>query len=270
MPAKRELKLPSFLSKKLKEEINEILNDYQSGSQEINEKILQVLLKVNSVKKIKLLIELFKLNFDTFQIVQNTMKWLENSIEKENIENIKSKIRRRLHSYQTKINKIFRQIRKHLKPSIKILTISNSKTIFDLIFLIHTKNYSPEVFVLTSLPGGEGRVMYQKLKSYGISSHLVEDNKMKKFVNEADIVLVGADKILPGKWFINKVKTKKLVTIAKSFGKKVFLVSLKEKVMKENELNSYSKTEKDFNQYRTDKNLFEKIDLSLIDEIFIA
>lgn len=270
MPTKRKLKLPNLLSEQLKKDVNEIIYDYQSGSQEINEKILKLMLKVRSIKKIKLLIDLFKVNFDTFQIVQNTMNWLENLVEKENLTSIKEKIQKKLNSYQSRIDKIFKQIKKHLKPSIKILTISNSKTIFDLILLTHMKNYSPEVFVLTSLPGGEGKVMYKKLKANKVNVHLVDDKEMKKFIINTDFILLSSDKILLGGWFINKVKTKKIVTTAKSLGKQVFLIALKEKIMKKNGLKRYSNTEKDFKQYRFDKNLFEKIDLNLIDEIFIA
>ncbi|MFN4110685.1 MAG: hypothetical protein ACK4G1_00290, partial [Ignavibacteria bacterium] len=130
--------------------------------------------------------------------------------------------------------------------------------------IIHSRNYKPIIFILESKPGGEGNLIYQKLKKLEMKVHFVKDKEMKKIIDQVDLILIGADKILLKKWFINKVKTKKLLTLARQKGRPVLLLAFREKIIK---------TEipiKHFQKLRPDKNLFEKIDLKLVDEILIG
>lgn len=270
MPEKTKIEQPKFISPQLIKEINSILNDYTSGSQEINEKILKLLLKVHSKKAFNYLIEIFKINFTSFQIVQNTLSELEKLLSRKNLKETRLQIRKNLDRYQKRIEKIFNQIKKHIKPSVKILTISNSKTVFDLVKLMHEKKYEPNIFVLISLPGGEGKILHQKLKKHKINSRLIPDKEMRKILNKIDIVITGADKIIDGQFFLNKIKTKRLLTAAREKNKPSFLVTLKEKIVKESDLIVQSKTTASSRNIRFEKNLFEWIDLNLIDEIFIS
>lgn len=249
----------------LTDEINSILNDFTSGSQELNEKILKLFLKIKSKKSLVFLIQLFKENFSSFEIIQNNLSRLEKDLERKNISEIKKEIKKNLKSYEQRIEKLFKKIKKHIYVNAKILTISNSKTIFDVIKLLHQNDYQPEIFVLESRPGGEGKIFHKKLKSENIKSILIKDSQLEDTVKKVDFVLVGADRIYPDKWFLNKVKTKRLVRVARKNSIPVFILALKEKIQKEKDSRN-----KKLTTFRYDKNLFEKIELRLIDEIFLA
>lgn len=270
MLKKIKIELPKSISFRLSKEVEAILYDYYSGSLEINEKILRLLLKIRSQKNLLFLIELFKTNFSSFEIIQKNLTEIETLLINGNLRDVKNWIRKNLDLYQKRIIRIFTQLKKYLKPEIKILTISNSKTIFDLLSLIYSNKYDPEVFVLMSLPGGEGKIFYEKLVSKKISSHLISDNDINKVLNKVDLVIVGADRILLGKWFINKIKTKKLLRLAKKKKKTSFLVSFEEKIMKDKKIDNTIVNDKKSKRVRFDKNLFERIDVRLVDEIFIA
>lgn len=270
MSKKIKIEFPKSISRSLAKEIEEILYDYYSGSQEINEKILRLLLKIRSQKNLLFLIKLFKTNFSSFEIIQSTLTEIERLLIDGNLKVVKNWIWKNLDLYQKRITKIFTQLKKHLKPEIKILTISNSKTIFDLLSLIYSKKYDPEVFVLMSLPGGEGKIFYEKLLAEKISSHLIRDDDMNKILDRVDLVIVGADRILLGKWFINKIKTKKLLKLARQKKKTSLLVSFREKIMKDKKIDNGIAINKKSKKVRLDKNLFERINFCLVDEIFIA
>lgn len=264
MTKKVKIEFPHFISQKLTRDIETILFDYSSGSQEINEKILKLILRLHSKRTLKFLIEIFKDNFQTFQVVQETLNEIERNLDKEELNSIKQKIRENLKANSKRIEAIFDKLKTKLKSDIKILTISNSKTVYETIRFIHSKNYKPEIFVLESKPGGEGILLYQKLKQLEMKVHLVKDKEMKKILGQVDLILIGADKILLNKWFINKVKTKKLLTLAKQKELPVLLLAFREKIIKTETLIEHSQ------KLRPDKNLFEKIDLKLVDEILIG
>jgi translation initiation factor 2B subunit (eIF-2B alpha/beta/delta family) len=94
---------------------------------------------------------------------------------------------------------------------------------------------------------------------------LIKDSQLEDTVKKVDFVLVGADRIYPDKWFLNKVKTKRLVRAARKNSIPIFILALKEKIQKEKDSRN-----KKLTTFRYDKNLFEKIELRLIDEIFLA
>lgn len=264
---KQLIQAPGYISETIAKDIQEIIFDYHSGSQELTEKILKLLLRIKSRKTFEFVIQVFKKNFKSFEAIQNILHEIENRLNKYPLNNIKYFIRKRLNTYNKRILKIFKKLKPKLFREIKFLTISNSKTIFDLLKQIHSNNYNPMVFVLKSFPGGEGKILFHKLKTFGISSELIDDSKISPIIDLSDIVLIGADRILAEKWFINKIGTKKLVKLANKKSKPVFLIALNEKFIKTERYQSYKKEKLTL---RYDRNLFEKIELNLISEIFIA
>ncbi|MFN4111682.1 MAG: hypothetical protein ACK4G1_05360, partial [Ignavibacteria bacterium] len=183
MTKKVEIKFPHFISQKLAKDIKTILFDFSSGSQEINEKILKLILRLQSKRTLKFLIEFFKDNFQTFQVVQETLYEIERNFDKEELNNIKQKIRENLKANSKRIEAIFYKLKPKLKSGIKILTISNSKTVYETIRIIHLRNYKPVIFILESKPGGEGNLIYQKLKKLEMKVHFVKDKEMKKIID---------------------------------------------------------------------------------------
>ncbi|MCX8056922.1 MAG: hypothetical protein N3F03_04855 [Ignavibacteria bacterium] len=270
MRYKKKLTLPSFITDKQSQELFQILNDYSSGSQEILEKIFKFLIRIRSPKKLSFIIQLFKNNFVHFQVIQTSLNELEKILKTKTINHVKNQIIKQLSNYQKRIENVFTRLEKYLKPSLKILTISNSKTIYDLLVLIHNKGYNPKIYVLLSLPGGEGKILYKKLKENRIESFLVHDEKIHQIIDEIDLVFVGADKIVEDKFFINKVKTKKLLLLARKRKKLSFLFALKEKIINETELQVDLQEKLKLKRMRNDEFLFERIKINLVNEIFIA
>ncbi len=254
--------LPPTVNKSAKE----IIFDYSSGSQELNEKILLLLLKVRSEKTFKKLVLLFSEVFTEFAVIQNTLQLLNKRLTASNLQKTKDFIRLILDRQNSRFEKIFEKIRSKIFRGIKILTFSNSYTCLKLFEKILENGYDPVFYITESKPGGEGRIFFEKLSKICEKTNLILDKNLKKIISEIDIVIVGADKIFPEHFFINKIGTKKLAELAKKNSKPFYVVGLKEKIKKSDDI----RDEKKFLYRKKDKLLFEKIGISLVTEIFIA
>lgn len=92
-----------------------------------------------------------------------------------------------------------------------------------------------EVTVLLSEPGGEGRDTARYLEDQGIAVKTVFDAEMGYAVRECDVVVVGADTLLPD-GFVNKVGTLPLSLTASHFGKPFYVASPSYKAARKSEI----------------------------------
>ncbi|MFW9989761.1 MAG: hypothetical protein ACFFC3_14000, partial [Candidatus Odinarchaeota archaeon] len=93
----------------------------------------------------------------------------------------------------------------------KIMLISYSSTIINL--LLREKDIDFEIFVLESRPLLEGRRVAEILSLY-FKTHLIIDAAIGYFINEIDVILIGADSILKDGSIINKIGTFPLTLLA--------------------------------------------------------
>ena len=257
------------LLKALPDEISrqatKIISDYSSGSQELNDKILLLLYKARSLRTIGNLILVFKKSFPQFAVIQNTLNQIELKLTNSSLHEIKNFIKETLEDQNSRFENLYKKVEKKIFRGIKILTFSNSYTCFKLFEKIYLKGFEPEIFVPESNPGGEGKILYYKIKKIGAKTQLVKDRNLDKIISKVDTVIIGADKILP-EHFINKIGTKRLVKLAKKHSKPVYVFCLKEKVVKDKQKLSGEK----YLVRKKDEILFEKIEIDLITEIFLA
>ncbi|MCR4416956.1 MAG: translation initiation factor eIF-2B [Ignavibacteria bacterium] len=254
------------LSPKTYNSVKGIISDYFSGSQELNEKILLLLLKSRSVKTLKNLILIFRKVFTQFAAILYTLGKVEQKLEKSNLEDVKSYIRALLNQQELRIQKLYGKFRRKISKGIRILTFSNSYTCFKLFEKIQSEGFDPEFYIPVSNPGGEGKLLFIKLKQLGAKCILIQDKEIERVISEVDIVITGADKIIQNKYFINKLGTKRLASLAKKHSKPFYLIALKEKVLKEGNFTESEKTP----LRKKDKLLFERVEIAFVTEIFIA
>ncbi len=239
--------------------LKKILLDYRSGSQELNEKVLMYLLKRKSTTSVLKAIEIFKSNFQIFQIIQINLVRIEKYLKKNGLGETKKFIRIILTDYNRKIKKISTKIDKIVNDKSIILTFSNSKTVKDVIIELNEKK-DIKVFSLESNPGGEGKILYKSLKVKGIKVKLIKDAKLLQIVKNCDYVFIGADKIIDRTYFINKIGTSDLCKISKKFKKPVILIALKNKIIKNRSAEKFKNSE----LRKREKNMFEKVSFKLI------
>ncbi|MFX1366343.1 MAG: translation initiation factor eIF-2B [Promethearchaeota archaeon] len=93
----------------------------------------------------------------------------------------------------------------------KIILISYSSTIINL--LLENKELNFEIYVLESRPLLEGQRVAEILSKH-FKTHLIIDAAIGYFINDIDVVLIGADSILKDGSIINKVGTFPLCLLA--------------------------------------------------------
>ncbi len=101
-----------------------------------------------------------------------------------------------------------------------ILTLSSSELVRQTFFALKQKKV--KAIVLESRPLCEGEKTAYSLAQAGIPTTLIIDLAFPSFADEADVVLVGADRI--GNTLVNKVGTRILLEWADSKKKPVFVV----------------------------------------------
>jgi len=116
----------------------------------------------------------------------------------------------------------------------KIMTISQSRHIVNILLAAKQARRHFEVFCLKSHPPDEGIEMAEFLASKGIKVTVIPDNNMGVFMPEMNLVLIGADRIYE-KGIINKAGTLSLCLTAQHFNIPVYLAAETGKILLESE-----------------------------------
>ena len=203
--------------------LKRILSDKTSGSGELLLKLNDYLSKKQeNVQDIQRLIPMLKRHFQSFENIQKYLLELDKLIRRKKLSpefftNCSSKARSN--------NKIFVHALPYFKRHKIILTISNSRTVLELLKRIRKEKRNLEVMVCESRPKLEGRIMASSLAKVGIKVQLITESMMAEFVHKSDAVLIGADVVLKSGDVINKVGSKTLAILCKEFKKPFFIAA---------------------------------------------
>ena len=100
-----------------------------------------------------------------------------------------------------------------------IMTISYSTTILDAFKQLATNTIDKRVYVLESRPKREGIVLAKRLAELGFKVRLIADAAAGYYAKDADMIVIGADTILPDGSILNKIGSFQLALIAKYYQK---------------------------------------------------
>ena len=102
---------------------------------------------------------------------------------------------------------------------ITVVTLSYSSNVLET--LASLGPLLRKVYVLESLPGGEGRHAAVELRSRRIDVELLPDTAASLVIGSVDVVLIGADNVTLDGCVYNKVGSRNLAILAGYFGKPV-------------------------------------------------
>lgn len=106
-------------------------------------------------------------------------------------------------------------------PTDTLLTYSFSSSVIELMARLKPRR----VIVSETRPSHEGIRMARELAALGISMTLITEAQIALFVQEADVVVVGADTILPEGDLINRIGTRLLALAAKDSDVPLYSIS---------------------------------------------
>jgi len=206
-----------------------ILQDNYSGSVELAKKTAKCYIEfINNKDEIKSseiieLINIFsrlviKKHFamaSIFNLV-NDILFVSNQIE--DIVDIGNNIKDISYKYISKLDKstvlISNQVKDIINNDVKILTHSNSQTIFNSLISLHSIGKKFSVVCTESRPINEGVTLAKKLGESGINVELIVDSAVFLYLDSIDLIFVGADAITKN-GVINKIGTSILSLISK-------------------------------------------------------
>jgi len=96
---------------------------------------------------------------------------------------------------------------RHISDGDILLTHCNSEAALGCILEAHRQGKDIEVYATEVRPRGQGLITIRTLNEAGIPTNYIVDSAVRHFINEVDIVFVGADAIAVNGAVVNKIGT---------------------------------------------------------------
>ncbi|MBM4172154.1 MAG: translation initiation factor eIF-2B [Ignavibacteria bacterium] len=214
-------------------QLSSLINDKTSGSSEI---LFELNRHLKSQKKsIQLfpeIIETIRSQFLSFQNVITYINKMEAHLKKNKNLDIF------FNEFEEIYNNTDKNIYSKCSPLISryntFITISNSKTVFEILIFIKKENPKLHVIVCESRPIFEGRKLAKILHLGKVSTELITEASIYDNVKKSDCCLIGADALLKNGDVINKVGSATLALVCRYFKKPLFVIASKDKKSKSN------------------------------------
>jgi ribose 1,5-bisphosphate isomerase len=96
---------------------------------------------------------------------------------------------------------------RHIRDGDTILTHCNSEVALACIIEAHRSGKSIEVFATEVRPRNQGLITIRTLNDAGIKTNFIVDSAVRSFINDIDLVVVGADAVTVNGAVVNKIGT---------------------------------------------------------------
>ncbi|HEX2868092.1 MAG TPA: hypothetical protein VHO03_13685 [Ignavibacteriales bacterium] len=218
------------MESKIPEALEEILSNNTAGSTELLEHLNGFFLH-NPGKKDHFgeYISLAYMRLTTFASIQNYLKELKAVLENQGPEEVRSFLLKT----ETGMKSFYQRLYQNAKPVIgnfhSVITISNSYTLTQVFKLWQKVNPSLRVFIAESRPKCEGRIMAEKLLSFGIRVEFILDSMTAEYTALADGAIIGADMVLSNGNVVNKSGSMLLALAAKHYNRPFIVLTGKDK-----------------------------------------
>lgn len=254
-------------------DFEKILTDNVSSSTELVLKINRFMQQnFDDIKLIKRSLKKLNSRLKSFSIITNYIREVNKFLVDENYSGLK----KYLGDYYNLTSNSFYKIYLNVKPLLinkrNIFTLSNSKTVFEVLKYLHEDNKNVEVVIAESRPAFEGRMLARKLLKFGIKVTLIVDSDLANCISKCDAVVIGADKIFDNGNAANKTGSCSAAIIANYYAKPFYVVANETKITKQNKFIQILQNPKEIWEYKN-RNLeienyyFEIVPKNLITKI---
>jgi len=253
-------------------QFEQILNNRTLGSSELVQLLNEYFISIHNNKtEINRGIRLARIKLGHFEAVSSYLKDL--SLELKTAHGLLNFFRSHSSQQKEKVEIIFKKILPRLKKLNRIITLSRSGAVLEILKLWHKRNSKIKVVVFESRPKLEGRLMAESLAHNGIKTELITDSMMSLFVSQVDAAIIGADLVLKNGNIVNKVGSKALAIICKEYKKPFYVVTSKSKLSKKKIFQPKKEDpqeiwEKQLKNLAISNIYFEEIEKKLITKIF--
>jgi ribose 1,5-bisphosphate isomerase len=103
---------------------------------------------------------------------------------------------------------------RHIRDGFIILTHCNSEAALACIIDAHRDGREITVYATEVRPGNQGLLTIRRLNDAGIRTRFIVDSAVRFFINEVDLVVVGADAVAVNGAVVNKIGTSQIALAA--------------------------------------------------------
>ncbi len=216
-----------------KKYLTEIVEDKKSGARELILKLIKAIKKllsencgIDDMKKF-----LFEVGVSRRSIVSlyNVSNLFRSYVEKFGYDNLVVCLDKVSNFVLESPKKIFVSAKKVFHEGAKILTISKSSTVLDVLARFG-KDFFGAIYVLKSHPLDEGVESAKRLGELGFNVYLIPDSAMGFYIRNIDFVAVGADAVFVD-GFVNKIGTFPLALIARHYMRGFYVLADSTKIL---------------------------------------
>ncbi|OGU28836.1 MAG: hypothetical protein A2057_10985 [Ignavibacteria bacterium GWA2_35_9] len=209
--------------------LKKILSDNKSGSSEILLKLINWCKNYSSDKKTLLeMINASNKELKSFPAVQSFIREFKKVIETKGDSQIIVFLNEQTKRIENRYSNLFNNSLPILKDSERIVTLSNSKTIIEILERLN-KLRKISVVVGESRPQFEGRIMAKELLKNKIKVEIIPDVLLLDAVEKADAAIIGADFILLNGNVVNKIGSRSLAIACKYLKKPFYVLATTDK-----------------------------------------
>ena len=209
--------------------LKKILSDNKSGSSEILLKLIGWSKNYSSDKKTLLeMINASNKELKSFPAVQSFIREFKKVIGTKGDSQIIVFLNEQTKRIENRYSNLFNNSLPILKDSERIVTLSNSKTIIEILERLN-KLRKISVVVGESRPQFEGRIMAKELLKNKIKVEIIPDVLLLDAVEKADAAIIGADFILLNGNVVNKIGSRSLAIACKYLKKPFYVLATTDK-----------------------------------------
>lgn len=261
------------MNREASKKFDKILQDKTSGSSEILANLNRFFVEIQNPEIIKESVPLIKNNLGKFSAINEYLIKLSGLIKNSNYIELDNYINKFAEIEENRIKIIFEKFYTECENINKVITLSRSGTILNIIKHWVTINKKLKFVVCESRPALEGRLLAKDLIKSGVNTELITDAMMSIFVPRVDAAVIGADAVLKNGNVVNKMGSKALALFCKEYKKPFYVVTSKSKYSKRTHYKPEKEDSSQIWNYKNDKlsvtNFpFEEIEKKLITKIF--
>jgi ribose 1,5-bisphosphate isomerase len=169
---------------------------------------------------------------ETEPLMRNAVKWIINRVEdsdERSVTTLVALVSSSSKSFQKKLEASKEHIAeigaKRIRDGSVILTHCHSSTVTRLLAKAKEDGKTFEVICTETRPALQGRITAKELVALGIKTTMIVDSAARTFMNEVDLVIVGADALTSEGNIVNKIGTSAIALLAYEARKPFYVVT---------------------------------------------
>ncbi|MFB3889500.1 MAG: translation initiation factor eIF-2B [Candidatus Bathyarchaeia archaeon] len=169
---------------------------------------------------------------ETEPLMRNAVRWIVSQVEDSDeriVQELAALVGSTSRNFQKNLDASKERIAeigaKRIRDGAVIFTHCRSSTVTYLLAKAKREGKSFEVVCTETRPAFQGRITAKEMLTLGVKTTFIVDSAARSFINDVDLVLVGADAITSEGNVVNKIGTGTIALLAREARKPFYVVS---------------------------------------------